>query len=129
MSGWSGTKVERRKLRRRTSRVSLSSTLARPWRARASASDRLNPRPSAAMTTAAAPTLRDKQRSALESLLALNAASTGAQLPTWKVLVMDKVGQDVLATSLRVQDLRAAGVTLHVSVPLRTPRPLPAPIG
>lgn len=81
------------------------------------------------MTTAAAPTLRDKQRSALESLLALNAASTGAQLPTWKVLVMDKVGQDVLATSLRVQDLRAAGVTLHVSVPLHTRRPLPAPIG
>ncbi|GAA5970900.1 hypothetical protein JCM8115_007034 [Rhodotorula mucilaginosa] len=68
------------------------------------------------MTTAAAPTLRDKQRSALESLLALNAASTGAQLPTWKVLVMDKVGQDVLATSLRVQDLRAAGVTLHVQL-------------
>ncbi|KWU45721.1 putative SLY1 protein [Rhodotorula sp. JG-1b] len=66
--------------------------------------------------TTAAPTLRDKQRSALESLLALNAASTGAQLPTWKVLVMDKVGQDVLATSLRVQDLRAAGVTLHVQL-------------
>jgi hypothetical protein len=35
-----------------------------------------NPRPPAAMTTAAAPTLRDKQRSALESLLALNAASS-----------------------------------------------------
>lgn len=84
------------------------------------------------MATAAAPTLRDKQRTALESLLALNASSSssststgitataggghGSQLPTWKVLVMDKVGQDVLATSLRVQDLRHAGVTLHVSV-------------
>lgn len=72
----------------------------------------------------AASTLRDKQRTALEQLLALNAApggpagTAGAQLPTWKVLVMDRTGQDVLATSLRVQDLRTAGVTLHVSVPL-----------
>ncbi|BGP53445.1 hypothetical protein JCM8202_001088 [Rhodotorula sphaerocarpa] len=70
----------------------------------------------------AASTLRDKQRTALEQLLALNAApggpagTAGAQLPTWKVLVMDRTGQDVLATSLRVQDLRTAGVTLHVQL-------------
>ncbi|POY76178.1 hypothetical protein BMF94_0901 [Rhodotorula taiwanensis] len=92
------------------------------------------------MATAAAPTLRDKQRTALESLLALNASSSssststgttataggghGSQLPTWKVLVMDKVGQDVLATSLRVQDLRHAGVTLHVQLHADRP-PLP----
>lgn len=82
----------------------------------------------------APPTLRDRQLAALQSLLALNSptaspsTSHGAQggqagtlslsgqgqLPTWKVLVMDKVAQDVLATSLRVQDLRAAGVTLHL---------------
>ncbi|GAA5979618.1 hypothetical protein JCM10908_002984 [Rhodotorula pacifica] len=76
-----------------------------------------------------AATLRDKQRTALEQLLALNSSSStsssgvtstqsqgASQLPTWKVLVMDKVGQDVLATSLRVQDLRQAGVTLHVQL-------------
>ncbi|BGO89095.1 hypothetical protein NBRC10512_003840 [Rhodotorula toruloides] len=84
----------------------------------------------------APPTLRDRQLAALQSLLALNSptASTSTshgaqggqagtlslsgqgQLPTWKVLVMDKVAQDVLATSLRVQDLRAAGVTLHLQL-------------
>ncbi|GAA5871309.1 hypothetical protein JCM8547_007248 [Rhodosporidiobolus lusitaniae] len=73
-------------------------------------------------------TLRDAQVSALHSLLSLNSSSSSptsssnppahhlAQLPTWKVLVMDKVAQDVLATSLRVQDLRDAGVTLHMQL-------------
>ena len=32
----------------------------------------------------------------------------------WKVLVLDQQTKDVLATVLRVQDLRDAGVTLHV---------------
>ncbi|CAO1639043.1 unnamed protein product [Sympodiomycopsis kandeliae] len=36
--------------------------------------------------------------------------------PVWKVLVMDKVSQDILATSLRVQDLRDNGVTLHMQL-------------
>ncbi|GAA6059635.1 hypothetical protein JCM10212_004138 [Sporobolomyces blumeae] len=72
-------------------------------------------------------TLRDRQIQALSSLLSLNSphsapspavnsAVATAQLPTWKVLVMDKVAQDVLATSLRVQDLREAGVTLHMQL-------------
>lgn len=34
--------------------------------------------------------------------------------PVWKVLILDKLAQEVLATSLRVQDLREAGVTLHM---------------
>ncbi|GAA6021873.1 hypothetical protein JCM10207_004526 [Rhodosporidiobolus poonsookiae] len=73
-----------------------------------------------------ATTLRDKQVAALSSLLSLNSAPPTAsstshlaqpsQLPTWKVLVMDKAGQDILATSLRVQDLRDAGVTLHMQL-------------
>ncbi|GAA6043738.1 hypothetical protein JCM8097_000502 [Rhodosporidiobolus ruineniae] len=72
------------------------------------------------------PTLRDAQVSALTSLLALNqapptthpssSAVAPAQLPTWKVLVLDKVAQDVIATSLRVQDLRDNGVTLHMQL-------------
>ncbi len=34
--------------------------------------------------------------------------------PVWKVLILDQQTKDVLATVLRVQDLRDAGVTLHV---------------
>lgn len=34
----------------------------------------------------------------------------------WKVLVLDQQTKDVLATVLRVQDLRDVGVTLHVCV-------------
>ncbi|RXK37438.1 hypothetical protein M231_05261 [Tremella mesenterica] len=39
----------------------------------------------------------------------------------WKVLVLDELSKDVLATSLRVQDLREQGVTLHMQ--LHSPRP------
>jgi hypothetical protein len=34
--------------------------------------------------------------------------------PVWKILILDQQTKDVLATVLRVQDLRDAGVTLHV---------------
>ncbi|KAF8910017.1 Sly1 vesicle trafficking sec1-like protein [Gymnopilus junonius] len=36
--------------------------------------------------------------------------------PVWKILVLDQQTKDVLATVLRVQDLRDAGVTLHVQL-------------
>ncbi|KAK4701611.1 sec1 family domain-containing protein 1, partial [Phenoliferia sp. Uapishka_3] len=71
-------------------------------------------------------TLRDSQIAALTSLLTLNSppppqtngsANTAvAPIPTWKVLIMDKIAQDVMATSLRVQDLRDQGVTLHMQL-------------
>ncbi|KAI5479755.1 Golgi transport protein Sly1 [Pseudohyphozyma bogoriensis] len=79
-------------------------------------------------------TLRDSQVAALTSLLSLNppasslpssSSTTPASslvpnsanaIPTWKVLIMDKVAQDVVATSLRVQDLRDQGVTLHMQL-------------
>jgi hypothetical protein len=70
--------------------------------------------------------LRDHQISALLSFLNLNspaqasspstAQATRSNLPVWKVLVLDSRGQDILATSLRVQDLRDNGVTLHMYV-------------
>ncbi|SCV72742.1 BQ2448_4279 [Microbotryum intermedium] len=89
-------------------------------------------------------TLRDYQVQALTSLLSLNNPSTATQasgsaggagaggaagavvaapgvLPTWKVLVMDKVAQDIIATSLRVQDLREQGVTLHMQLHAERP--------
>jgi hypothetical protein len=39
-------------------------------------------------------------------------AATGP--PVWKILVLDQESKDILATVLRVQDLRDIGVTLHV---------------
>ncbi len=84
-------------------------------------------------------TLLEAQTSALFALLNLNETPAGATSsssnangraasPTgpalafeqvqgplvWKVLVLDEQSKDILATSLRVQDLREQGVTLHM---------------
>ena len=81
-------------------------------------------------------TLQQSQTTALLSLLNLNdpvetTSTTGAASgkgpnvpaasgpPVWKVLVLDQYTKDVLATVLRVQDLRDVGVTLHVYVCLQ----------
>lgn len=82
-------------------------------------------------------TLRESQISALVALLSLNPtnhqnlslttqrqaseSSTVSPIPTWKVLIMDKIAQDVVATSLRVQDLRDQGVTLHMQLHAERP--------
>ncbi|KAJ6455770.1 Sly1 vesicle trafficking sec1-like protein [Mycena sanguinolenta] len=81
-------------------------------------------------------TLQQSQTEALLSLLNLNAPpepqasgkpGSGFKTPqptgppVWKVLVLDQQTKDVLATVLRVQDLRDVGVTLHVQ--LHSPRP------
>ncbi|PCH34028.1 Sec1-like protein [Wolfiporia cocos MD-104 SS10] len=94
--------------------------------------------------TAAPPTLQEAQTTALLTLLNLNnpvessntlssnsgknASSLKIPVPTappvWKVLVLDQHTKDVLATVLRVQDLRDVGVTLHVQLHSNRP-PLP----
>lgn len=70
-------------------------------------------------------TLQQSQTASLLSLLNLNAPTvpgvetTGLATngpPVWKVLILDQRSKDVLATVLRVQDLRDVGVTLHVYV-------------
>lgn len=63
-------------------------------------------------------TLLETQRRALLSLLNLNDPPPAV---VWKVLILDGASRDVLATSLRVQDLREQGVTLHLQ--LDSPRP------
>ncbi|KAJ3908990.1 Sec1-like protein [Lentinula edodes] len=89
---------------------------------------------------AAAPsTLQQAQTAALLSLLNLNTepvtssssqSSKGAKTPivagppVFKILVLDQQTKDVLATVLRVQDLRDVGVTLHVQLHSTRP-PLP----
>jgi hypothetical protein len=87
----------------------------------------------------ARPTLLQSQTNALLTLLNLNQPTTasssattsafptgGASTPSaaydesthgtlvWKVLILDELSKDILATSLRVQDLREQGVTLHM---------------
>ncbi|CDO75478.1 hypothetical protein BN946_scf184935.g14 [Trametes cinnabarina] len=94
--------------------------------------------------SAAPPTLQESQTTALLTLLNLNnpveshhnplqSASKGASAlkvtapsgpPVWKILVLDQHTKDVLATVLRVQDLRDVGVTLHVQLHSNRP-PLP----
>ncbi|BEI92684.1 uncharacterized protein CcaverHIS019_0503120 [Cutaneotrichosporon cavernicola] len=39
----------------------------------------------------------------------------------WKVLILDDLSKDILATSLRVQDLREQGVTLHMQLHAQRP--------
>ncbi|KAF8743678.1 hypothetical protein AX14_001210 [Amanita brunnescens Koide BX004] len=88
---------------------------------------------SAAKSTQAQPSLQQAQTAALLTLLNLNnslnttAASKTQPVsgpPVWKILVLDQRTKDVLATVLRVQDLRDVGVTLHVQLhSLRPPLP------
>ncbi|WWC91119.1 uncharacterized protein L201_006060 [Kwoniella dendrophila CBS 6074] len=85
------------------------------------------------------PTLLQWQTNALLTLLNLNqqppasSSSTAGPFPrpstpsstfdensqaplVWKVLILDEQSKDILATSLRVQDLREQGVTLHMQL-------------
>lgn len=65
--------------------------------------------------------IRLRQRAALEDMLArgsLQSSVDGDEGATdaWKVLVYDNAGRDIIAPLLRVADLRARGVTLHLSL-------------
>lgn len=86
-------------------------------------------------------TLRDRQIASIERILSLNhphinddvTAADGKQStplldengdPVWKVLVFDNLGRDVISSVLRVSDLRAQGVTIHLNI--NSPRyPIP----
>ncbi|KAK9466763.1 Sec1-like protein [Lipomyces arxii] len=80
-------------------------------------------------------TLRDRQIAAIEKLLNLNKSkpainAIGSELVTgsesasstdangdellWKVLVFDKLGQDIISSVLRVNDLFQNGITIHM---------------
>lgn len=55
---------------------------------------------------------------ALKQMLNLNQPLTKAVAnePTWKVLVYDRVGQDIISPIISIKELRELGVTLHVYV-------------
>lgn len=39
--------------------------------------------------------------------------------PIWKVLILDKTGMSIVSSVLRVADLRARGITIHLSLTSR----------
>ncbi|OCK79823.1 SEC1 family transport protein-like protein SLY1 [Lepidopterella palustris CBS 459.81] len=82
-------------------------------------------------------TLRDRQISSIEKILNLNQHSaqdvhhegtangllpanspilSESGEPIWKVLVFDDMGRDVISSVLRVSDLRAWGITIHLNI-------------
>ncbi|TXT09076.1 hypothetical protein VHUM_02550 [Vanrija humicola] len=94
------------------------------------------------------PTLLQSQTTALLTLLNLNQPPSGSAAPTpsstpgpfprpgtpsapfdegsqgplvWKVLILDDLSKDIFATTLRVQDLREQGVTLHMQLHSQRP--------
>ncbi|KAF2400444.1 snare docking complex subunit [Trichodelitschia bisporula] len=85
------------------------------------------------------PTLRDRQVASIERILNLNhdlpqnqnghheSHSNGLLPeatpilnadgePIWKVLVFDRLGRDVISSVMRVNDLRACGITIHLNL-------------
>lgn len=53
---------------------------------------------------------------AIKQMLNLNQPLTKAVAnePSWKVLVYDRIGQDIISPLISVKELRELGVTLHV---------------
>ncbi|CCG83257.1 putative Golgi transport protein Sly1 [Taphrina deformans PYCC 5710] len=61
--------------------------------------------------------LRDLQISSIKRLLSLHSDSKATvENSIWKVLIFDSLGQDVISSVLRVNDLREAGVTVHMQL-------------
>ncbi|GBP62214.1 Protein sly1 homolog [Eumeta japonica] len=63
-------------------------------------------------------TLRERQLNALKQMLNFNQAinKSIATEPTWKVLIYDRVGQDIISPLISIKELRDLGVTLHVQL-------------
>lgn len=55
---------------------------------------------------------------AIKQMLNLNQplTKTLAAEPVWKILIYDRVGQDIISPLLTVQELRDIGCTLHLLV-------------
>lgn len=45
-----------------------------------------------------------------------NVASSNLNEPSWKVLVYDEFGQDIISPLLTVKELRELGVTAHLYI-------------
>lgn len=53
---------------------------------------------------------------AIKQMLNLNAQQPKvlAAEPVWKILIYDRVGQDIISPIISIKELRELGVTLHV---------------
>nr|XP_023027742.1 protein sly1 homolog isoform X2 [Leptinotarsa decemlineata] len=62
--------------------------------------------------------LRQKQINAVKQMLNLNQPQTkmSSSEPVWKILVYDRVGQDIISPLMSVKELREQGVTLFVQL-------------
>ncbi|KAL1506571.1 hypothetical protein ABEB36_005906 [Hypothenemus hampei] len=62
--------------------------------------------------------LRQNQKDAIKQMLNLNHPLTkqGSSEPSWKILVYDRIGQDIISPLISVKELREQGVTLFVQL-------------
>ncbi|XP_076620047.1 sec1 family domain containing Slh [Colletes latitarsis] len=62
--------------------------------------------------------LRDRQISALKQMLNLNQPEQRLEeaIPTWKLLIYDRLGQDIISPLISVKELRELGITLHMQL-------------
>ncbi|CAI2348293.1 unnamed protein product [Caenorhabditis sp. 36 PRJEB53466] len=65
--------------------------------------------------------LRTRQIVALRTMINLNESvvNSGVKEPIWKILILDKAGQDIISPLLPVKQLRDLGVTLHLLIGAR----------
>ncbi|ALC38230.1 Slh [Drosophila busckii] len=63
-------------------------------------------------------TLRERQINAIKQILNLNSQQPKALAaePVWKILIYDRVGQDIISPIISIKELRELGVTLHVQL-------------
>ncbi|XP_063699347.1 protein sly1 homolog [Culicoides brevitarsis] len=63
-------------------------------------------------------TLKERQINAIKQMLNLNQPITKglAAEPVWKILIYDRVGQDIISPILPIRDLREMGITLHIQL-------------
>ncbi|XP_051167118.1 protein sly1 homolog [Leptopilina boulardi] len=61
-------------------------------------------------------TIREKQINALKQMLNLNGQDSKNDVPIWKVLIYDRIGQDIISPLLSVKELRELGITLHMQL-------------
>lgn len=54
---------------------------------------------------------------AIKQMLNLNQTQSKNQIatePVWKILIYDRIGQDIISPLISIKELRELGVTLHV---------------
>ncbi|XP_055595052.1 protein sly1 homolog [Uranotaenia lowii] len=62
--------------------------------------------------------LKDRQINAIKQMLNLNQPQTKALAaePVWKLLIYDRIGQDIISPLIAIRELRELGVTLHIQL-------------